>query len=724
MLVRSESKPTVLVADDDAATRYIVASTLAHEGFSVIQASNGQEAIDAFKQSRPDVILMDVEMPGMDGYQACSVIRHSEGGADLPVVMVTGHDDSESINRAYEIGATDYISKPINWSLIGHRLRYILRGARNFQALGISEAENRALIAAIPDSIFIITGDGVILNHLNGESSPADSDGEELSGKSIASVLPVGLGDDIVQSIDWVLSTGENAAIEYQLERPGDESRWYESRFVHHGAEKVLVIIRDISDRKHTEKKIHSLAYYDSLTGLPNRPLFKGQFRTVLESARSANNSVAIFDIDLNRFKRINDTLGSSTGDAVLVKMATRLSKYVDNLFPDQTTGTGESDSCLACFGGNEFALLLSGASYPFDFMLIAERLRKLLAKPVMLKGHEFVVTASIGVATYPEHGATVEALLKNAESARNEAKRLGSNTQKLYRSSMNSGVTECLNLENELRRALENDELSMYYQPKYCARTLEHSGAEALLRWFHSERGEIPPTVFIPIAEESGLITDLGCWVADKVCEQISSWESFGISPGPIAINISGQEFGLGNPVATLTEAVNKADISASALELEITETVLMSDIRSVMSALNALREEGFSLAVDDFGTGYSSLRYLQKFPIDVLKIDRSFVHDVERNADSRAICTAIVALARSLGLKVVGEGVESDWQLEFLKRQTCNTVQGFLLSKPLSPDDFADHLKRSLPRTRSIDPVIQLSSRKKISPQFQSYL
>ena len=717
MLVRSESKPTVMVVDDDPATLHVLNRTLTHDGFSVIEASNGQEAIDAFKQSRPDVILMDVEMPGMDGYQACSVIRRSEGGADLPVVMVTGHDDSASIDRAYDVGATDFISKPINWSLISHRLRYILRGARNLHALSVSEAENRALIAAIPDSIYLVNGDGVILKHLSGESPSGDCDGKALSGKNIVSLLPLGLGNDIVYSIYSVLSTGVNAAIEYQVETPGDEACWYESRFVHHGNEKVLVMIRDISDRKHAETKIHRLAYYDSLTGLPNRPLFKEQLQTILKRARSANDTLAVFNIDLNRFKRINDTLGSSTGDAVLVKMATRLSKYVDNLRQDQTTGTAEPDSCLARFGGNEFALLLSGLSDPFDLTLIAEQLRRLLAKPLMLKGHDFVVTASIGVATYPEHGASVEALLKNAESARDEAKHLGSNTQKFYRSSMNSGVTECLNLENELRRALENDELSMYYQPKYCARTLEQSGAEALLRWFHPERGEIPPTAFIPIAEESGLITELGCWVANEVCEQISSWQYFGISPGPIAINISGQEFGLGDPVATLTEAVNKADISASAMELEITETVLMSDIRSVMLALHALREEGFSLAVDDFGTGYSSLRYLQKFPVDVLKIDSSFVHDVERNTDSRAICTAIIALARSLGLKVVGEGVESNWQLEFLKRQTCNTVQGFLLSKPLSPDDFADHLKRGLPQTRSIDRVIHLQSREMIS-------
>ena len=594
MLIPDTSRPVVLVVDDDAATRYLITGALEHEGFSVIEAESGQEAIDAFKQSRPDVILMDVEMPGTDGYQACEIIRSSEGGADIPIVMVTGHDDSESINRAFDIGATDFISKPINWPLIGHRLRYILRGAAHV-------------------------------------------------------------------------------------------------------------------------KKIHSLAYYDSLTGLPNRPLFKEQCHTALVDTREGSSALAIFNIDLNRFKRINDSLGAPIGDAVLVEMATRLSKFVDELNEDDVADKGRADCCLACFGGDEFALVLSESSVSFDFTSIATQLRNRIAAPLMLDGHEFVVTGSIGVATYPEHGASVEVLLKNAESARNDAKRLGRNTQKMYRSSMSFGVTECLNLENELRRALENDELSMCYQPKYCSRTLEHKGAEALLRWHHPQRGDIPPSLFIPIAEESGLIADLGRWVAGRVCEQISLWEYFGASPGPIAINISGQEFGLGDPVATLTEAINKAGISASALELEITETVLLSDIRSVMLALHALREEGFSLAVDDFGTGYSSLRYLQKFPVDVLKIDSSFVHDVERNTDSRAICTAIIALARGLGLTVVGEGVETNWQLEFLKREACDTVQGYLLSKPLSADDFTGRLKCGSSRylARANDRVVPISSR-----------
>jgi len=723
MPVGGDSRPVVVVADDDAATRYVIASTLSHDGFTVIEASNGQEAVDAFQQSRPDAILLDVEMPGMNGYQACSLIRHMRNGADLPIVMVTGLENSESIDRAYEVGATDFISKPINWPLIGHRLRYILRGAGNFQALAISEVENRALIAAIPDRIFIVNGDGVILNYMNGECSSDENFGRVRSGENIASVLPANLHKDVARSISSVLSTGENAAIEYKASWPGHESSWYECRFVQHGSKKCLVIIRNISARKQSERKIHRLAYYDSLTGLPNRPFFKDQFEKILENAKSTKASLAVFNIDLNRFKRINDTLGWSTGDAVLEQMATRLSKSVDTLLQEKIGNSREPDFCLARFGGNEFTLVLSGLTGPSNFTAIADKIRKVVAKPLMLKGHEFVVTASVGVAISPEHGTSVEALLKNAESARDEAKRLGSNTQKFYRSSMGLGVTECLNLENELRRALENDELLMFYQPKYCTQTLEPNGAEALLRWFHPERGEIPPTAFIPIAEESGLIIDVGNWVANNVCQQISSWEYFGVSPGPIAINISGQEFILGSPVTTLMEAVKKADISASALELEITETVLMSDIRSVISDLHALREEGFSLAVDDFGTGYSSLRYLQKFPIDVLKIDSSFIRDVEKNTDSRAICTAIIALARSLGLNVVGEGVESKWQLEFLKRQACNAVQGFLLSKPLSPDDFVDQLKRGSKHAQPTGRVIQMSRRKKMSPQLQRY-
>ena len=707
-------KSRVLIADDDSATRYIISSTLTHEGFHVMEARNGQEAIETFRAFPVDVILMDVEMPGTDGYEACTVIRSDKLGQDVPIIMVTGNDDSDSVDRAYRLGATDFISKPINWSLIGHRLRYILRGVRNQKALQVSEAENRALLAAIPDRILVADTDGTILTYLSGDGSRLNR--EELVGKPLAAVFPPDYADTIQRCLATVTTTGENSTIEFPVPGSVNGARWQESRFIAHGNRKVLIINRDISERKFAENKIHSLAYYDALTRLPNRPLFKDECEAVLDAAKSNSRSMSVFNIDLDRFKRINDTLGASTGDAVLVEMADRLTAFAAMLSDGESAGTSVEEIRLACLGGDEFALSLSlptAADQP-DYLELAGKLRNQLAAPISLQGHEFMITASIGVACFPEHGLTVETLLKNAESARDESKRLGSNTQRLYQHSMRAGLTECLSLETEMRRAIENDEFCIYYQPKYSPETLRPAGAEAVLRWFHPTRGEIPPLAFIPIAEESGLIAELGQWVANTVCEQISTWQYFGISPGPVAVNVSGLEFGLGDPVATLCSAIQKAGIPASSLEVEITESVLVSDIRSVMIHLNSLRDAGFSLAVDDFGTGYSSLRYLQRFPVDVLKIDSSFVHDVERNRDSRAICTAIVAMARSLGLQVVGEGVETKWQLEFLRRQHCDLVQGFLLSEPLSPDRFAEVLSTDAQKHDSEGRVTSLVRRR----------
>lgn len=686
-------KPVIVVADDDAGTRYVFAQTLRHEGFDVVEAGNGQEAIDAFTLVGADVILMDVEMPGTDGYQACETIRRSPGGTDVPIVMVTGHDHTESIDRAYQVGATDFIAKPINWSLIGHRLRYILRGAGNYRALGISEAENRALIAAIPDSIFIVDADAEIVSELSGQQSLIGYDGNEPA--SILTLFPADLRQTAANRITRALEAGQAGAIEYLLPVTGDVDRWFESRFIRHLDDKVLVLIRDITERKSAEEKIHRLAYFDALTGLPNRAMLSERLAGMLACARTTRDSLVSLNIDLNRFKRLNNSLGRSVGDAVLIETCARIRQVLEDLVHRDDTVQRELRTDLARIGGNEFAVLVCGPGDAIDAMAIAAELREVIARPLLLEGYEFVVTASIGVSLFPAHGNTVESLLKNAESARDAAKRTGRNNQKLYRDSMNSALAEGLNLENELRRALENDELEVYYQPKYRADTLEYRGAEALTRWFHPDRGEISPATFIPIAEESGLITDLGRWLAETVCEQIASWRYFGVDPGTVALNISGQEFGLGNPVETLATAISKAGIPARALEIEITETVLLSDIKSVMADLHQLREHGFALAVDDFGTGYSSLRYLQRFPVDLLKIDYSFVRDVESNSESRKICAAIIALARSLGLSVVGEGVESQWQLEFLKRESCDLVQGFLLSRPLSAGDLMTELR-----------------------------
>ncbi|RZV35267.1 MAG: GGDEF and EAL domain-containing protein [Chromatiales bacterium] len=702
MLDQRSSRQVVLIADDDDGTRYILAETLSHEGYHVVRARCGQEAVDKFLQHGPDVVLLDVEMPGKDGYEACQAIRsHSEGG-DVPIVMVTSNDDSESINRAFDVGATDFISKPINWSLIGHRLRYILRGASHLRSLAISESQNRALITAIPDRIFTIDQEGMIVAHQcrrDPHSSHHASD-DHLRGERLADVLPADVDDAVARAIDTVRANGREATFEFQLHRDNSAQRWYECRFVPHVDQKILVISRNVTERKQAEEEIHRLAYYDSLTALPNRARFKRELQALLAEAGQTRGELAVLSIDLNHFKRINDALGTITGDAVLKEMAARLVTVADEWVND--AGIRTDACCVACFGGDEFALVVPGPSSTRAAEPLANRVRDTLSEPLVINGHEFVVTASVGIATYPQHGGTVEVLMKNAESARREARQLGRNTQAFYRSSMSTGVTEGLNLENELRRALENDELAVYYQPKYCAQTMKQHGAEALLRWQHPTRGEIAPSAFVPIAEESGIISDLGRWVAEKVCQQIALWNYLGVEPGPIAINVSGQEFGLGDPVSTLTDAVRHAGIAASSVELEITETVLMSDIRSVMRALHTLREEGFSIAVDDFGTGYSSLRYLQRLPIDVLKIDYSFVRHLEKYSDTRAICTAIIAMAHSLGLKVVAEGVENQWQLDFLQRESCDMAQGFLMSRALPATGLTELLHKNPPQQR----------------------
>ena len=710
MLDQHSARQVVLIADDDDGTRYILAETLTPEGYRVIEARCGKDAVDKFSQHRPDVVLLDVEMPGKDGYEACQAIRNCPDGADVPIVMVTSNDDSESIDRAFHVGATDFISKPINWSLIGHRLRYILRGASHLRSLAISESQNRALITAIPDRIFTIDREGVILSHQcrRDPHSRRHTGDEQLRGEKLADVLPADVDNAVVGAIDTVAAGGREATFEFELDRGNAESRWYECRFVPHVGQNILVISRNVSERKQAEEKIHRLAYYDSLTGLPNRARFRQQLQGQLAQTERTRGELAILSIDLNHFKRINDALGTVTGDAVLREMAARLSTVAGEWVID--SGAGAEACCVASFGGDEFALVVPGSPSMPGAETLTDRLRDALSEPLVINGHEFVVTASIGIATFPEHGDTVEVLMKNAESARREARRLGRNTQAFYRSSMSTGVTEGLNLENELRRALENDELAVHYQPKYCTQTLKQHGAEALLRWHHPTRGEIAPSDFVPIAEESGMISDVGRWVSEKVCQQIALWNYLGVEPGPIAINISGQEFGLGDPVSTLTDAVRHAGISASSVELEITETVLMSDIRSVMRALHSLREEGFSIAVDDFGTGYSSLRYLQRLPVDVLKIDYSFVRYLEKYADTRAICTAIIAMAHSLGLKVVGEGVENQWQLDFLQRESCDMAQGFLMSRALPAMGFTELLQRGSRQHRSRVRIVRL--------------
>ncbi len=690
MIPLQEPGPLVLVADDDPAMLLVVTEVLHQAGFSVIEASDGGSAVQSFIERQPDLVLLDVEMPTVDGYLACAKIRALPTGRNVPVVMVTGLEDAESIDRAYDAGATDFIAKPINWSLLEHRLRYIMRGAETLQALEASESENRALLEGIPDLIFVMGRTGLIERYLPTAGPLGQTKPQQLVGRHVRDVLPPQAATTVLSCVERTLATGEHHSCEFESALSGAK-RHFESRYVQHREDQTLVIVRDISERKQAEQEIHRLAYYDTLTGLPNRQLFLKDLESALDEAEREGTMLGTLYIDLDRFKRINDTLGHGVGDAVLQSVALRIASC---LRESNTRGHAGPGGELARLGGDEFVVLLTRLTKESDAIAVAQRIQDVLSEPFEFSDHEFVVTPSIGISTYPKHGDSIHSLLKTADSAMYQAKAAGRNNHKVYVNTLGGRELERLDIESELRQALARNDLDVYYQPKYNCRDLAVVGAEALVRWTHPVRGAIAPETFIGLAEETGLIVDVDRWVARRVCSQLAAWRQQGLPDIPIAINLSGQEFCHGDPLQFLEDIVKANRIDPSKLELEITENVLMNDIRAARNSLAGLKASGFRLAVDDFGTGYSSLNYLKRFPLDTLKIDRSFICDINNEKDSDTICAAIISMAHDLGLAVVAEGVESHAQLAFLRSKGCDQVQGFLLSRPMEAERFTELL------------------------------
>jgi diguanylate cyclase (GGDEF)-like protein len=673
----------VLVADDDGLLRDIAAATLEGAGFIVETVPTGDAALAACARHMPDIVLLDVEMPGGDGYQACSNIRTLPGGFDVPIVMVTGLDDPTSINLAYDAGATDFVVKPINWALLVHRIRYVLRGARTIEALRLSEQKNAALLKAIPDGIFLLNAAGMVshcFSPVAGLNTPSHRGMFHLSD-----FLPEGALVQAMQCLDATLR-GAPAAFEFSLQGEGPAGLQFECRYLPNACGQVLAIVRDITERKQTEAHIHRLAYFDALTGLPNREWIGDYLSKALADAARSESRIALLYIDLDQFKRINDTLGHETGDALLGQVAGRLT--------DALAYMGASGR-LARVGGDEFIVVLSGNPAATAAEQAAQRIQAGLAAPFRQGSYEFVVTPSIGIAVFPEHGTDAQTLLKNADGAMYEAKASGRNQFRVFTSAVNARVTKRLSLEMELRRAFESAQLEVYYQPQYDARSLRLAGAEALLRWFHPRRGQIPTGDFIAVAEETGLIGDIGRWTLQRVCRDLQKWRAAALQVPSIALNVSGRDFMRQDVLLRISRVVEEAHLPASLFELELTEGVLMQDIEVGQRSLHALKEFGFALAVDDFGTGYCSLSYLKRFPLDTLKVDRAFVNDITVDEEDAAIVRAIIGLGHNLGLKLVAEGVETPEQLQFLRAAGCDLIQGFLMSRAIPAAAFAELIR-----------------------------
>lgn len=469
------------------------------------------------------------------------------------------------------------------------------------------------------------------------------------------------------------------------------------------GEQVLLEAVIDITERKMAEDQIRFLAYYDNLTRLPNRAFSTELLNRALTCAERYNTVMATLFVDLDAFKRINDTLGHSIGDELLKAVAERLlnsvrkSDYVSRS-KKEADDNDEVSNTVSRLGGDEFIVILTEMSHDYDGGTVANRILHDLAEPFMLDGHEVFISASIGISLYPTDGRDVEALLKNADIAMYHAKEQGKNNFQFYDESMNAMALKRLRLENELRKALEHNEFQLYFQPKVRVENKELIGVEALLRWNHPEHGLLPPSEFISLAEETGLIAPIGEWVLRTACEQAKAWQVDGLQPLTISVNISQRQFEQHLFLESVLDILKNAHLSPHFLELEITESLIMHDPEKIIAMLGELKATGIMISIDDFGTGYSSLEYLRKLPLDALKIDRSFITHAVTNGDDAAIARAVIAMAHTLNLKVIAEGVENSAQLEFLRELDCDEAQGFLFGRPVPANECSRLMSKAI--------------------------
>jgi diguanylate cyclase (GGDEF)-like protein/PAS domain S-box-containing protein len=452
------------------------------------------------------------------------------------------------------------------------------------------------------------------------------------------------------------------------------------------GRPTLLATVRDITDRKVAEARIQYLAYYDALTGLPNRTLLQDRLAKTLAGARRQKDKVALLFLDLDGFKNINDSLGHSVGDLLLQEVAERLKTW------------GREQDTVARLGGDEFLIMLTNVTDVPDAAVAAERLMDAMTAEFVVQGHLLKVSCSIGISIFPEHGKDCDTLIKNADAAMYNAKECGRNNFRFFTEDMNTQVVERLTLENSLRLALEREELFLVYQPQMDMATRKVTGLEALLRWQHPELGLVPPDKFIRIAENSGLIVPIGEWVLRTACAQAQQWQQEGLPAVTVAVNVSAIQFRQEGFCGLIRNVLCDTGLAPQYLELELTESLLLANADLMLSVIQELKAMGLTLAIDDFGTGYSSFSYLRQFRVSKLKIDRSFIRDVAVNADDAAITAAIISIAKSLKLKVIAEGVENEAQMTFLRAHQCDEIQGYYFSKPLAVDKVAEHLRRTL--------------------------
>lgn len=668
----------LLVDDDENILRSLVC-LLRSDGYRILTATGGEQALQMLACNEVQVILSDQRMPGMSGSE---MLSHAKELYPETVRMVlSGYADLASVTDAINRGNIyKFLIKPWDDDL----LRENLREAFDRYELGRKGAQFTRIYENTVDGILITDSESRI--HAVNPAFTAITGyaaGEGLGRTPV--VLRSGKHDAEFYRGLWrcLLGEGKWTGEIWNRRKNGEiYPEWLSITVIrdqHGHLQQDVGLFTDITEHKQAEEKLRYQAYHDPLTGLPNRLMYTEHLDMALPQAQRREQMCSVMMLDLDHFKNVNDTFGHEFGDKLLILVAQRLGECIRKV------------DTLARMGGDEFTLLLPLVGDLKDVVRVAEKIIASFARPVPIDGKDLFITPSIGISLFPGDGKDAETLLKNADAAMYRAKEGGRNAYQFYTADMNAQAQQRMALENDLRRALENGELEMYYQPKVALKDGRIVAAESLIRWHHPKHGDVSPGEFIPLAEEDGLILPISEWLLNEVCRQIRRWRDTGLTVPCIAVNLSGRQFQRQNLPDMLAQTIADAGINPGDLELELTESTIMSNAETNIEMLVLLKRMGMSLAIDDFGTGYSSLSYLRRFPVDVLKIDYSFVRDIATDANSAELVRGVIGMAHGLKLEVVAEGVETTEQLAFLRKHQCDLIQGFLFSKAVPADDFA---------------------------------
>jgi diguanylate cyclase (GGDEF)-like protein/PAS domain S-box-containing protein len=698
----------ILIVDDTPANLRLLVDALEQRGFEVAVALDGHEALERAEFLQPALILLDVMMPVMDGYEAARRLKKMPATSDIPIIFMSALAEVEDKLVGFAAGGVDYVTKPFDINevvarvgshlalsaaqrelqQVNERLQQEIMAHKQVERAYLeSEQRYRTLVDMLPMAILVHAHDVVVFANAAALRLLGARNDSGIAGVStLARVHRDGHADLQRRLQQAGEEGGEMPTHALQLLRMDGstvevEARGAQIRYGHDSA--VMLVLRDTTEQREHEAALQHQATHDLLTGLPNRTLLMDRLHHAMARARRGRERLGLMFIDLDKFKYINDTLGHSAGDELLCAVAVRLGECV------------RQRDTVARLGGDEFILLIDGIGDEATLATVAQRVVHMLAAPISLSGQTHSITCSIGISIFPQDGGQSEELLQRADIAMYRAKETGRNNYQFFTPQMQSRIDDHVRLEKLLQRALQNREFRMHYQPQLCLQSGRVLGLEALIRWQSPEFGLLGPGRFIPFAEESELIFAIGAWALDEVCRQIAAWRTDGVPVVPVALNVSGAQLERPGLAEQVRQAVQSYDIDPRMLVLELTESVSMRDPESSIRWMRELKEIGVGLAIDDFGTGYSNLSYLKRFPVDKLKIDQTFVRGLTRDPQDFAITTAVIRMARSLGLRAVAEGVESEGQMRLLSAESCDEMQGFYFRRPMPADEVAQLLR-----------------------------